>query len=48
MCVVYAGGTFEQDDDSKSVVRTPSTDSIEVIRSAVDACPMSALQLHES
>jgi ferredoxin len=48
MCVTYAPGTFDQDADAKSFVRTPSSDSLEVIRAAVDACPMSALRLHES
>jgi ferredoxin len=48
MCVAYAPGTFDQDDDAKSVLLTPSTDTLEAIRSAIDACPMRALQLHES
>lgn len=45
MCVVYAPNTFNQDDETKSFVTDPAGDDIDVIRSAVDACPTGALSL---
>jgi ferredoxin len=45
MCVVYAPGTFDQDAEAKSVVRDPSGDPLDVIRSAIEACPTGALKL---
>jgi len=47
MCSVYAPGTFAQDELAKVVLIDPSTDSIEAIRAAVEACPTGALQLTE-
>jgi ferredoxin len=46
MCSVYAPGTFTQDREAKVVVIEPSTDSIEAIKAAVEACPTGALQLN--
>jgi ferredoxin len=46
MCSVYAPGTFTQDAQAKVVVIEPSTDSIEAIKAAVEACPTGALQLN--
>jgi ferredoxin len=43
VCVVYAGGTFTQDDESKAVLLVPGTDSVDQIRIAVEACPTGAL-----
>jgi ferredoxin len=48
MCSVYAPGTFTQDAQAKVVVLDPSTDSIEAIKAAVEACPTGALQLNPS
>jgi ferredoxin len=48
VCVVYAGGTFTQDEESKSVLLVPTTDSAEQIRIAVEACPTGALRLSTS
>jgi ferredoxin len=45
MCVVYAPETFDQDDEAKAFTKPGSTETIEVIRSAVDACPTGALSL---
>jgi len=45
MCIVYAPGTFAHDAQSKAVVVDPAGDPIEAIRTAVEACPMSALSL---
>jgi ferredoxin len=45
MCVVYAPATFSQDADTKSIVIDAAGDEIDVIRSAVDACPTGALSL---
>jgi ferredoxin len=45
MCSVYAPGTFAQDQETKVVVLDPSTDPLDAIRTAVEACPTSALSL---
>ncbi len=45
MCIVYAPGTFEHDDETKAVVIDPPGDSIEAVRTAVEACPTGALRL---
>jgi ferredoxin len=45
MCVMYAPGTFTQDDDTKAVVADPTGDAGEQIRIAVEACPTGALSL---
>lgn len=45
MCVMYAGGTFDQDDEAKAVVRAPVTDGLDVVRAAVEACPTGAIRL---
>jgi len=47
MCIVYAPGTFEHDDETKAVVVDPEGDPIESIRNAVQACPTSAISLTE-
>jgi len=48
MCTVYAPGTFTQDDQAKVVVLEPSTDPLESVRAAIEACPTGALELLES
>jgi ferredoxin len=45
MCVMFAPGTFAQDDEAKSYVVDPAGDSAEDIAGAVDACPTRALHL---
>jgi ferredoxin len=45
MCVVYAPGTFAHDDQTKAIVVDPAGDPIDSIRTAVEACPTSALRL---
>jgi ferredoxin len=45
LCVTYAPGTFEQNEDARAVLRTPSTDSLDEIRAAVEACPTGAIAL---
>lgn len=45
LCVVYAGGTFDQDSDAKCVIRDPATSAIEEVATAVEACPTHALTL---
>jgi ferredoxin len=47
MCIIYAPGTFEHDDETKAVVVDPNGDPIESIRNAVQACPTSAITLTE-
>jgi len=47
MCLVYAPGTFEHDDHTKAIVVDPAGDTIEAIRTAVEACPTGALTLIE-
>ena len=48
MCIVYAAGTFAHDDETKAVVIDPAGDPIEAIRTAVEACPTSALRARAS
>jgi ferredoxin len=45
LCVMYASGTFEHDDQAKAIVVDPRGDPIDVIRTAVEACPTGALRL---
>jgi ferredoxin len=47
MCIVYAPGTFAHDDQAKAIVVDPAGDAIDAIRTAVEACPTSALRLLE-
>ena len=47
MCLVYAPGTFEHDEQTKAIVVDPAGDTIEAIRTAVEACPTGALTLIE-
>jgi ferredoxin len=46
-CVVYAPGSFTQDDEAKVVVLEPIEDPIDTVRVAVEACPTRALTLTE-
>jgi ferredoxin len=50
MCVTYAPGTFDQDEEAKAIVVDPAGDPADTVRAAVDACPTGALSLtpHES
>ena len=43
MCVVYAGQTFEIDDETKSTVVDRAGDSLETIQIAASACPTGAI-----
>jgi len=45
MCIVYAPGTFEHDEETKAVVVDPAGDPLDAIRTAVQACPTGALRL---
>jgi ferredoxin len=45
MCIVYAPGTFAHDEQTKAVVVDSAGDPIDAIRTAVQACPTSALRL---
>lgn len=45
MCVVYAPGTFAHDEQAKVVVLDPAGDPVDVISTAVEACPTAALRL---
>jgi ferredoxin len=45
LCVAYAPGTFEHDDQAKAILRSSTTDGLDEVRIAVEACPMGALQL---
>jgi ferredoxin len=47
LCVMYAPGTFSHDEEAKAIVVDPAGDPIDMIRTAVDACPMHALRLEE-
>jgi ferredoxin len=45
ICMVYAPGSFVHDDETKAVFQQPQGDSLEAIRTAVEACPTGALTL---
>ncbi len=45
VCVVYAASTFTQDAESKAVLIDHVSDSVEQIRTAVEACPTGALSI---
>jgi ferredoxin len=45
MCIMYAPGTFAQDEQTKAVVTDPDGDPVESIRIAVEACPTGALRI---
>jgi ferredoxin len=47
LCIVYAPNTFAHDEQAKAVVVNPDGDSIDAIRTAVSACPTSAIHLEE-
>ena len=47
VCIMYAPGAFRHDDETKAVVMDPAGDSMESIRTAVEACPTGALTLSE-
>lgn len=46
-CVVYAPTTFALDGEAKATVVDPAGDDVAAVRTAVEACPMSALSLAE-
>jgi ferredoxin len=45
LCITYAPGAFEHDDEARAVLRIPATGDLDEIRSAVEACPTGAIQL---
>jgi ferredoxin len=45
LCITYAPGTFEHDEEARAVLRTPTTDNLDEVRTAVEACPTGAIQL---
>ena len=45
LCITYAPGTFEHDEEARAVLRTSTTDALDEVRSAVEACPTGAIQL---
>ncbi len=45
LCVSYAPGSFDQDEEAKVVLVVDSTDDIDLVRTAVEACPTRAIQL---
>lgn len=47
VCTVYAPGTFTVDESARVTVIDPPGDSIDAIRTAVEACPTGALTLIE-
>jgi ferredoxin len=47
MCYMYASETFDIDESAKAVVKNVDGDSIENIRTAIEACPTGALRLIE-
>ena len=47
MCIVYAPGSFAHDDEAKAVFQHPPGDSLDGVRTAIEACPTGALTLIE-
>ena len=47
MCIVYAPGSFEHDDETKAVFQQPPGDALDAVRTAIEACPTAALTLIE-
>jgi ferredoxin len=47
-CSYHAPGTFDLDDELKSVVIDPDGDPPEKIRLAADSCPTRAIEVHEA
>ena len=45
MCVMYAGDTFDQDEEAKAIVRTTVEDDEATIRAAAEACPTGAIRV---
>lgn len=45
VCVVYAPGTFSQDESAKAVVVDGAAEDLETVQVAVEACPTHALTL---
>ena len=45
VCVVYASGTFDIDDDTKSTVVDPEGDPLEQIKAAAAGCPTGAIRV---
>ncbi len=45
MCVVYAPASFEHDDETKAIFLQPPGDSLDAVRTAIEACPTGALTL---
>lgn len=46
-CVVYAPGAFAQDDEAKAYLLDPTTEALDAVRTAVEACPTRALRWAE-
>jgi ferredoxin len=44
-CVFWAPGTFDLDDEGKSIVIDPRGDADEAIANAADGCPTAAIRL---
>lgn len=45
LCTLYASATFSQDEEAKVVVLDPQGDDLDVVRTAVEACPTRALAI---
>jgi ferredoxin len=47
LCAVYAPGTFDIDEEARSVVADPNGDDLGQIRVAAQACPTGAIRVTE-
>ncbi len=45
LCTTYAPGTFSQDQHAKVILADPPGDTIDAVRTAAEACPMSAIHV---
>ena len=45
VCSVYAGATFVLDESAHAVASDPPGDTLDAIRTAVEACPTGAIKL---
>jgi ferredoxin len=47
LCMMYAPDTFDQDADTKVMLKDGTADSLDLVRVAIESCPTRALTLIE-
>lgn len=46
-CVVYAGNTFDLDEENRAIIKTGDWDKLEKIVGAAESCPVLAIEVYE-